>query len=183
MVSYEDRLPLKWEPTAPGESCKEAERDHANLYVLESAAAVEEKPSERLSEDYPEIQQELRRLDAKLHVLMGMVARLLQEEAVSESARPVRISLKAVEFRADVDEVAVADSGAIRLQIHTAVPAPLVMNGRITDEFERDDGRWVRFEPGGLSHSLRNALSRHVFRHHRRQVAASRREPAPDHPS
>lgn len=180
MVSYEDRLPLKWEPGDASEARDDSERDRANVHVLESAAAVEEKPSERLSEEYPEIHQELRRLDAKLHVLMSMVARLLRDEADDAACRPVRIALKSLEFRAETGEAPVGEAGTLRLQIHPAVPAQLVMSGRITGETRHEDGRWVSFEPGHLSRSLRNALSRHVFRHHRRQVAAGRRPPASD---
>lgn len=176
MVSYEDRLPLKWEPSGPEGLREEPGRNRANLFVLETAAAVEDKPAERLSEEHPEIQQELRRLDAKLHVLMEMVARLLKEDAASGTPRPIRIALKTLEFRADADEVGVGEKGAVRLQIQPAVPAPLVIAGTITDEFEHDGKRWVRFEPEHLPDTLRDALSRHVFRHHRRQVAASRRD-------
>jgi len=41
---------------------------------------------------------------------------------------------------------------------------------------EVPEERWVRFRPEPMPEPLRDALSRHVFRHHRRQVAASRLE-------
>jgi len=176
MVSYEDNLPLKWAPASGSEPAADCGRNRANLLVLESVAAIEEKPSEHAFEDCPEIQQELRRLDVKLHVLMEMVARLLREEESLGPSRPVRIALKTLEFRAADGEAAAGQSGTVSLQLHSGVPTPLVMNGQVVEELERDGERWVRFEPDRLSEPLRDALSRHVFRHHRRQVAASRRE-------
>lgn len=176
MVSYEDNLPLKWESAVGDEPAAHSGRNRANLLVLESVAAVEEKPSEHVSEDCPEIQQELRRLDVKLHVLMEMVARLLREEESLGPSRPVRIALKSLEFCAAADEAAPGQAGTVSIQLHSGVPTPLVMSGRVVEQLEREGERWVRFEPDELPEQLRDALSRHVFRHHRRQVAARRRE-------
>lgn len=175
MVSYEDSLPLEWLPSQGPTDPSSPETERDNLFVLEAAAAVEESPGERLSEEHYELHQELRRLDAKIQVLMNMTARLLRRDEPAIPARPVRVALKAIEFRAEPGEADDGQTGTLRLQIHPAVPTPLSLQGRLVDAFESDDGRWVRFEADRLSESLRDALSRHVFRHHRRQVAASRR--------
>jgi hypothetical protein len=173
MVVYEDTLPLSW---LPGRASA-AESEAANLIVLESVAAVEEGPAERLSEEHPEIQHELRRLDARLQLLIDMVARLLHDEEALESACRVRIGLKRIEFPATAGELPVGEEGVLTLQIHPAVPARLALHGHICADCEQDQQRWVSFEPDQMSESLRDALSRHVFRHHRRQVAATKRQP------
>jgi len=179
MVSYEDCLPLKWQPGTAEDLHSASERDRSNQFVLESAAAVEDRLADSHPEEYSEIHQELRRLDAKMHVLMEMVARLLRDDGSFAGRRPVRIALKSIKFRADTPEAPVGQAGVLQLQIHPAVPAPLVIAGAITDQFEDEGARWVCFEPDHLSEPLRDALSRHVFRHHRRQVAARRRSTPP----
>lgn len=176
MVHYEDRLPLIWVAKLPDEESGRHHLETTNLYVLDGVAAVEEMSAERFKEEQPELHQELSRLDAKLHLVLDMVARLLHREQQLPEARPVRVSAHCLEFPAEDDETEPDQRGTLRLHLHPAIPAPLALPGTIVEVRERDDQRWVRFEPDKLSQTLKDALSRHVFRHHRRMVAAARRD-------
>ena len=68
----------------------------------------------------------------------------------------------------------VGDSGVLSLYLHPAIPMPLLLPGHMVDSIEDDAGQWLRFEPAALSEAESDALARHVFRHHRRGIAAAR---------
>ena len=70
--------------------------------------------------------------------------------------------------------MAVGDDGVLYLHLHPAIPVPLLLPGRIVDDIRDDEGRWLHFRPGVLSEAETEALARHVFRHHRRSIAAER---------
>lgn len=172
MLCYQDELPLRW--IAGEVSLGDRERRNSNSYVLEVVAAVEEHPLERGTDEQQDLFQELARLDAKLQLLMEMVARLLQERDDVPGKRVVRIGVERVDIAPGDSSMAAGTEGLLRLYLHPAIPTPLLLPGRLLGEVEEDGGRWLRFEPFPLSEGESEALSRHVFRHHRRSIAASR---------
>ena len=179
MLNYTDYLPLEWRPcTAPVEGGKQ--RMTTNLYVLEAVAAVEEHPLERLHEEQPELHQALHRLDAKLQLLMDMVARLLRREDHLPRHFPVRMAVEMIEVAAGIDGMTVGAEGVLHLHLHPAIPAALMLPGRIIGEAHDGDGHWLQFQPASLSEPEIEALSRHVFRHHRRSIAAARQGASSD---
>ncbi|QOC21211.1 PilZ domain-containing protein [Wenzhouxiangella sp. AB-CW3] len=175
MVHYEDRLPLSWIMERPDSDLDRHHLESTNLSILNGVAAVEELPIERLKEEQPELHQELARLDAKLHLVLDMVARLLEREEARPESRLVRLSVDAMDFADPEHEFEVGQRGTLRLHLHPAIPAPLALPGAIEEDCEHDGKRWLRFKPDTMPQPLRDALSRHIFRHHRRMVAAARR--------
>lgn len=179
MVSYRDYLPLEWF-AGDLSQIDDRERLTTNLYVLEAVAAVEDKAPDHLHEEQPELHLELQRLDAKLQLLMDMVARLLRRDERFPGRCALRLAVELIEIgcgKSDappLPDMVVASDGVLHLHLHPAIPAPLLLPGRIIDETRDDEGRWLRFRPLALSTPESEALSRHVFRHHRRDVAAAR---------
>ena len=174
MISYEDSLPIAWVsgPTSEHDSLA---LDTTNEYVLEAVAAVEEHAQDHLSEDYPELHQELKRLDAKVHLVMDMLSRLLQASAAAPRARRVRIGADRVEFRTADEGTELKGEGTLELYLHASIPEPLRLPGTIERSFRDEDDRlWYVVAVAPLERGLRDLLSRHVFRHHRRSVAAAR---------
>lgn len=173
MLSYPDRLPLEWVPGA-GQEVDDKQRVTTNLYVLEAVSAIEEHSLDRISEDQPELHQELHRLDAKLHLLLDMVARLLRSHDRLPQSRAVRVAVEQIEIEAGSADMDVGVEGVLHLHLHSAIPAALLLPGQITGSVRDDEGEWLQFRLGDLSDPEREALSRHVFRHHRRSIAAAR---------
>ena len=174
MISYTDHLPLEW---ASGEALgplADKQQIATNLYVLAAVAAVEDNAPGRLQEEQPELQQELQRLDAKLQLLMDMVARLLRREESFPQRHPVRLAVDLIEVAGDLPGMSMGAEGTLSLYLHPAIPAPLQLFGRVMDEARDDEGHWLHFRAGLLSDPEKEALSRHVFRHHRRGIAAAR---------
>ena len=178
MLSYSDYLPLEW---TPGEQTgvDDKQRVATNIHVLSAAASVEENVPGRLQEEQPELQQELQRLDAKLQLLMDMVARLLSRDERFPQQHAVRISVDQIEVAAGLPGMTFGTEGILSLHIHPAIPAPLQFYGSVVDDTRDDDGHWLHFQPGLLSDAEKEALSRHVFRHHRRGIAAARQAGSP----
>ncbi|MEQ9394063.1 PilZ domain-containing protein [Haliea sp.] len=178
MLNYPDRLPLEWVPGATPE-VDEKQRITTNLYLLEAVSAIEEHSLDRISEEQPELHQELHRLDAKLHLLLDMVARLLRSHDRLPRSRAVRVAVELIEIEAGGADMVVGAEGVLHLHLHPAIPAALLLPGRITGTARDEDGEWLQFQPGELSDPELEALSRHVFRHHRRNIAAARQGSTP----
>mgnify|MGYP006286137745 CR=1 FL=1 len=175
MVTYDDSLPVVW---TPGELPEHERLSVAttNEYVLEAVAAIEEHANEPLSEDQPELHQELKRMDAKIHLVLDMLARMMQDREGWPRPRRVRIGLERIEFRAGDDDLAPGQVGSLSLYLHSAIPEPLRLTGTVAEPFDDDDGRtWRALDLDPMERELRDRLSRHIFRHHRRSVAAARR--------
>lgn len=173
MLNYADRLPLEWITGATPE-VDEKQRATTNLYVLEAVSAIEEHSLDRVSEEQPELHQELHRLDAKLHLLLDMVARLLRSHDRLPQPHAVRVAVELIEIEAGTANMADGAEGVLHLHLHPAIPAALLLPGRITGTVRGEEGDWLQFQPGELSAPELEALSRHVFRHHRRSIAAAR---------
>ncbi len=175
MIEYEDRLEVSWEADETVDE-READRlDARNLAVLASVAAVEEGTSHRLREEQPELYNELERLNARIDLLIDMMARLLSERREPGEARRVRMAVSRIGFIAAPGEGNPGERGRLRLVLHASAPEPLTLAGRITGQaHDNEQQRWLRFEPFELSGHLRDALSQLVFRHHRRMVAEQR---------
>lgn len=173
MVNYQDHLPLEWVPGAAA-AVDDRQRRTTNLYVLEAVAAVEDRAPDHLHEEQPELHSELQRIDAKLQLLMDMVARLLRRDEQFPERYAVRIAVELIEVMSGLPGMTPGSEGVLYLHLHPAIPAPLLLPGRITDKAEDGEELWMHFTPMPLSESENEAFARHVFRHHRRGIAASR---------
>ena len=137
-----------------------------SLAVIEDGARSEE----------PELPSEhaLQRLEAKVDLLMALVASLCADQhndppqSLQWSARGASLPVPA--------PVAVGSEGWFRVRPADGLPSPLVLPATVLACGSAADGStrvWLRFGP--LSQGLRGALERHLFRVHRRAVAESRR--------
>lgn len=175
MVSYEDLLRLCWTPGGMGDY-ERLSLETSGRYVLEAVAAIEEHRQDRLAEEQPELHQELSRIDAKLQLVLELVAKLRAEHREREMLPRARVVLSADRIRFEVvdQEVSEGEKGVLRIYLHPSVPEPLAVPGRISAIEHGQDGSMVSLAPIRERWAFRDSLSRHVFRHHRRQVAASR---------
>ena len=175
MIDYEDRLELAWEADDGADEREAARREAANLAVLTGVTAVEEGSSVRLREEQPELYHELERINARLDLLMDLVGRLLSERRAQGRTRRVKVAVEQVTFAAEADEAQPGQAGRLQLFLHSSVPEPLILVGRIVADSRDDEGRrWARFQPYPMGGRLLDALGQLVFRHHRRMVAEQR---------
>jgi len=176
MVQYEDRLYSIW---SPGE-VTEGERvrlETSGDYVLEAVASIEEHRPSQLAEEQPELHQELARLDSKLQLLLELVSQMRGGDTKPDTGPRKLLVLAAdqIEFETLDDAVEAGQEGVLKVFLHPSIPEPLGVPGRVTDVGGQAGRQMALLEPVEQRWAYREALSRHVFRHHRRQVAAARR--------
>jgi hypothetical protein len=168
-MSCEDRWPvdcvaIDW-PLTPARTHDLVE---GAINVLASVAALEDRRVENLDDDNP-LWQEIQRLEAKLAAVLNMVNQL----QTSTGALPPPATLRFNAVGAVLPAALVPASDALLLRLHFDVyrHLPLELAARVDRVL--DDGRvFVVFALS--SEALGEAIERHIFRHHRRQIAEKR---------
>ena len=178
-IACEGLIPLGWElrEELPPES-RLAALNGANEALVRSCDGLEE-PRRKL-DDANELGQELQRLDAKLDLVLELLAEWLQAPTLPPT---VQVRFNAVGLCWEAEELP-AEGSLLRIELHlcSRIPRPVVLYARVVRVHPSDNGgaRAV-VEFVGVSEGLADALERMVFRRHRREVAqlrGQRRGPA-----
>ncbi|WP_372013714.1 PilZ domain-containing protein [Pseudoxanthomonas sp. 10H] len=116
------------------------------------------------------------RMDAKLDLVLALLGRLVRQSAPVLPALPLRWSARGLRLTLPADPgLAAGTGGVVRLQPSEWLPDALELPATVSAS-AAVDGQfllWLRF--GLLPAALEDALERHLFRMHRREVAARRR--------
>lgn len=133
---------------------------------LQSIALVEDSRTDE-AEEHGAAALALHRIEARLDLLTALVARLAQPggdpwQDVRWSALGARVP--------DAGQVVPGARGVFRIQPCDWLPEPLQLPATVIALDDR--GAWLRFEP--LTPGLVQALERHLFRVHRREIAGRR---------
>lgn len=160
-------VPGALDGTATATAVAQAER-------LLAALAHSEGVRNEDTDDLAETSSAVQRVEAKLDLLLGLFGVLMRERG--HLPAPTRLRWSTRGARLDTDErvapVATGTSGVLRLQPAEWLPDCIEIPAQVV---AGEAGRlWVRFEL--LSPGLGDALERHLFRLHRRQVAENRRQ-------
>jgi hypothetical protein len=125
----------------------------------------------------PECDPALRRLEAKVDLIVGMLGALLQRDQPVDPVRALHWSSRGAMVELDAGEVpVVGDACVLRLQPSDTLPEALLLPAHVLAVDTSDTGAraWLRFDP--LPAALEALLERHLFRLHRRAVAERRRQ-------
>lgn len=140
------------------------------LAVLEDSRADE--PDERNAPD-----PALRRLEAKVDLLVGLVGSLLLRDTPADAPRLLQWSARGAAVELPVLEPGLVPGAAavLRVQPSDALPEPVQLPAQVLAIEPSPAGRrvWLAFD--ALPPALQALLERHLFRVHRRAVAESRR--------
>ena len=138
--------------------------------LLRDLAMVEERRGEPEDPTQPP-DPALRRLEAKLDLTLQLLAQALPSLA-GPPPRPVRLSAVGVRFDTPTGVAAAAGALAV-LAWQPGEGLPLALHLPVTCLASGGGRSWWRFDP--LPPGLADLLERHVFRLHRRGLAAQRR--------
>lgn len=144
--------------------------------LLQSVALIEDsQPDDKGGEEHTPADTSLQRIEAKLDLLTGLVARLLAGGNGAGLPRSLRWSPPGlcVTLPGAWHE---GDAAVISLPVAAWLPQKLELPVRILATEPADNGEqqlWLAVEP--LTDALDEALKRHLFRLHRRAVAEERR--------
>ncbi|MGY3265473.1 PilZ domain-containing protein [Lysobacter sp. HA35] len=127
--------------------------------------------------DEPGADPAIRRLEAKVDLLVGLVGALMQRDQPVDPLRPLDWSARGAAIAMNDDDAALAigDAVVLRLQPSDTLPEALLLPAHVLAIETIDSGTraWLRFDP--LPAGLEALLERHLFRLHRRAVAERRR--------
>jgi pimeloyl-ACP methyl ester carboxylesterase len=162
-------LPFAWTPRDPSESSLVLARRHRrNVAALALDSAGDERRPER-SADEPALAPELARIETKLNVVMELFASIVERDVVLPPPTQVRFNAWGVEWNDD-DAPAAGRSILIRLHLETFPALPLEL---AATTLSGTDIKWGLAVFDALRAPLPEAIEKHVFREHRRQVADS----------
>ncbi len=169
-LSFTDNISLSWKPIDfEPEEKHLALVNESNEEFLRAAAAIGEMARD-LSEDAPEISQEMARLDAKLNLLLDLVSQLIYAQLDIPEISKVTVSSDAIEWTADnIPEP--GQTVFMEVYIQRGTPKPLCFYGRATNDAQGFEKGHTRVEYLGLGGNVQAWLDKLIFRHHRRAIA------------
>lgn len=174
-LACEETRPSAVLPAAPDESRRRALLVRAEA-LMRALAVVEESRSDEPDERNP-VDQSVRRLEAKVDLLVGLVAGLLHREQPVDPPRALQWSVRGVAVELPSTEAAPAagESVVFRVQLSDALPEPMQLPARVLAIEPSPAGHrvWLGFD--GLGPAIEDLLERHLFRVHRRAIAETRR--------
>lgn len=157
-----------------------AAADAVNLQTLVVDASLGESRRVLEAADHDANRQsDLERLESKVDVMLGMLARLATHDRPPGEPWPVRLFARGIEWRAAGAVPRVGTSGAVLLQVNPAFAQLLTLPGSVAGVRQGVEGTWVQFRFEGVGERVVEMLERLIFRQHRRQVAGSHGPAAP----
>lgn len=167
-LSCESEMPVAYRSHAPDARSVERAIEHAEL-VLRSLALIEEAPHEE-GEEHAAERAHLQRLEAKLNLVLETLSGILRRERSDLPQQRFRWSRFGVELLHPGGEVPA--EGFLLMQPLAWLPQRLELPVTCMASQAEDAGTtrvWLRFAP--QPRNLRQALERHLFRLHRRELA------------
>jgi hypothetical protein len=163
----EEPLPLRWRATETPVTAPHWQL--SNEETLRVILSLDEHHVEA-SDENPEFTQEVQRLETKINLILELVSQVLARQLQLPEALPVRLSAHEIEWQTST---APAPGGCVLLEIYvcTRYPRPLFLPATV----QGAAGERVRAVFGDLGEPVQDLLEKLIFRHHRRQIAATRR--------
>lgn len=173
-LGCDQHLPLSF--TACDAEALRVSEAHSAQIVLRALAQLEPVSVKEAEERDAGKAADIERIESKVDLMLALLGDLIRERGSWPPAQPIRWSRLGARFASDQLWQA-GDYGRLRILPDACVPKCLVLPARV-QAVEAAAGRagcvvWCRFHQ--LDAGLENALERHLFRVHRRQLAEARR--------
>lgn len=173
-LSIDDIVPIVWEAADFTHSGLFEHVNEQTARALQALAVYEEAPRSP-TEDIVHTRTENARIEAKLDLMLSLVANMLSERTGMPEARAIILRNASLEWQCKPEaEVGRADTGIVSLWINTQLPLPLRLPCRVDGVIERNGHHWAQARFECLAPNVSDALGQVIFRHHRRQVAITR---------
>jgi len=166
-ITYQADLPISWRYTdAPGATVLSQARQ-SNLVLLHALSTLESAPEKDHDAD-PAISKAVDRLEAKLDVALGMLARLVAEQTNIPACAQVTLGARQIEW-CEASTLPTRDSVVcILLHLSKKLPEPMQLYGRVISvQGDRCVAEFI-----DLDEELEEWITRTLFRYHRRALQA-----------
>jgi len=140
--------------------------------LLCALALIEDHHHEDGQNEHEEGTSCSQRLEAKLDLNLLLLGRLMEQATIPLPMREVRWSIRGARLQhADTTGLPVGTQGVLQIQPCDWLPERLELPAHILAE---DGGQWLWLSFPAFAPGLCDALERHLFRQHRRQIAQAR---------
>jgi len=167
VLSCEASLPADFSPDAGRGRLAHAQS------LLRAVAMIEDMGAHERPHEHDELPPFNQRMEAKLDLNLLLLGRVLEQTTPALPVRGVRWSLRGARLQhleGDEPHPAPGSEGVLRIQLCDWLPEPLQLPARV---LAADAAHlWLRFP--AFTSALSDALERHLFRQHRRQIARVR---------
>jgi hypothetical protein len=147
-------------------------------HLLRSIALVEDSRGAEDNEERSEGNLQIQRLEARLDLALVLLGRLMRQHTPALPLRPLRWSKRGLRLElGQRSGGTVGSQGIVRLQPSDWLPDVIELPVALIAEVANNNGGhyvWLQVQTPG--DALEMALERHLFRLHRRQIAATRRQ-------
>ena len=144
--------------------------------LMRALAVLEDSRADDADERNP-VDQSVRRLEAKVDLLLGLVGSLLQRDMPADPVRELRWSSRGVVIDIPAPETPTAQGARMvfRVQPSDVLPEAMQLPGRVLAVEPSPAGQrtWLAFD--AMPPALEALVERHLFRVHRRAIAGARR--------
>ena len=165
---FQGRLPAAFKAIADIPSVSTlAINNERNEHTLRSSLIPNESVE---TDDNDDISQHLKRQEAKIDLLMDMVAELLARQSHMPKDVEVKLTAQDVVWQDSEQQFAVDECVEVDIYITPSTPKAIRFYGRIASSAEGEH----RAEFAGVSRQVSDLLEKIIFRHHRRAVAQQR---------
>ncbi|WP_206861677.1 PilZ domain-containing protein [Lysobacter changpingensis] len=171
VLAYQDRRPAAFVP-GPADPAA-AHLAAARAEMLLTSLALSENARSEDGDEHVEPSSSLQRVEAKLDLVLGLLGAMLRERGDLPPPTVLRWSTRGacIDVLGDALAIHPGARGVLRVQPAEWLPDCIELPAHaIAVEGAR---AWLAFDP--LPPTLADALERHLFRLHRKQVAESRR--------
>jgi hypothetical protein len=125
-----------------------------------------------------ELYKEIRKLDAKLNLLMGWLGQIIGQQQPTPAPQSVNLSSKGLQFHSNLHGgtvIAENDELFMELFLEPRYPQPFIVVAKVIGVHPQNDGREFSVRFTQLSEQSQLWLDKYIFRLHRRQVALTRK--------
>lgn len=146
----------------------------AAIATLRAVATIEDTGAQAGDERH-EANPPLQRVEAKIDLMLGLLGRLVERDEPRMPLASVRWSYRGMRLElAEATDVAPAASGVLTLRPAPWLAASIALPTRVLARADNGSRHclWLAFE--SMPDALSDAMERHLFRLHRRQIAAQR---------
>ncbi len=174
-VCLQANLPICWEPDRQDGDAGCDMRRHANLALLRALAVMESAGPER-EHDIPDaVQKSIDHLEAKLDLVLLLVAEMARSRAHLPEENPVTLFSERIVWQSK-DAPAMGQELLLSLYLSPRLPQPLQLSARVENVEAQPEVNRISASFERLDDELAEWITRTIFRYHRRALQA-RRQP------